>query len=263
MTAPIHRPFGSLTGKPGDETTDQTAIRDRWAGWYVTGQHGKQQHLGNILAEPGEDVANLASLRRGNVDTTQGLFDTRSYLTDKSDIVALLVFEHQAYIAGFITRANFKSRTVLARNGLDPSNAPRWASLPAEVQKPLKSMLESLLRGLLFVDAATLDDKITSSSGYDRWFEAQGPHDPQGRSLRELDLRTRVFKYPLSYLIYSAGFEGLPACDREYIYMRLADILSGRDQSPTFAHLSAHERRDVLAILTATKPAFAAVVSQR
>jgi hypothetical protein len=253
----------ALDGRPGDETTDRTAIRDRWAGWYVTGLHGEQQHLGNILAEPGEDLANLASLRRGNLDTLGDLFDSRSYLTDKSDIVALLVFEHQAYIAGFITRANFKSRTVLARNGLDPAEATHWASLSTQVQKPLKSMLESLLQGLLFVDAATLEDKVTSTSGYDRWFESQGPRDRKGRSLRELDLTTRAFKYPLSYLIYSDAFEGLPACDTDYIYTRLADILSGRDQSPTYAYLSSDARREVLEILSATKPAFARVARQR
>jgi hypothetical protein len=253
----------ALTGKPGDETTDRTPIADRWAGWYVTGQHGTQTHLGNIQAEPGEDLAQVASLRRGNIDTVRGLFDTRSYLTDKSDIVALLVFEHQAYIDGFITRANFKSRTVLARNGLDPAGAMSWSALAPQVQKPLKSMLESLLQGLLLVDATTLTDKVTSTSGYTRWFETQGPRDSKGRSLRELDLRTRVFKYPLSYLIYSDGFDGLPACDKEYIYMRLADILSGRESSSTYAHLTPDERREVLEILTATKPAFAEVARQR
>jgi hypothetical protein len=253
----------ALNGSPGNETTDRTPIRDRWAGWYVTGQHGEQQHLGNILAEPGEDPENLASLRRGNLATLQGLFDTRAYLTDKSDIVALLVFEHQAHIAGFITRANFKSRTLLARHGLEPSGAARWSALPTEVQKPLKSMLESLVRGLLFVESTTLEDHIASTSGYDRWFEAQGPRDPKGRSLRELDLSTRVFKYSLSYLIYSDAFDGLPACDRDYIYTRLADILSGRDESPTYGHLSTDERRDLLEILTATKPAFARVARQR
>jgi hypothetical protein len=106
----------ALTGKPGDETTDRTAIRDRWAGWYVTGQHGNQQHLGNILAGPGEDVANLASLRRGNLDALRDLFDTRAYLTEKSDIVALLVFEHQAYIDGWICRrSRFRPHIVLVR----------------------------------------------------------------------------------------------------------------------------------------------------
>ncbi|HEU4626769.1 MAG TPA: hypothetical protein VFS52_18550 [Steroidobacteraceae bacterium] len=253
----------ALTGRPGEETTDHTPIRDRWAGWYVTGQHGKQQHLGNILAEPGEDPENVDSLRRGNLDTLQGLFDTRPYLTAKSDIVALLVFEHQAHIGGFITRANFKSRTVLARNGLDPSGAVRWSALPPTVQKPLKSMLEALVRGMLFVDATAPEDKITSTSGFDRWFEAQGPRDPKGRSLRELDLQTRLFKYPLSYLVYSGGFEGLPGCDKEYVYTRLADVLSGRDSSAPFAHLSPGMRADLLEILSATKPAFAERARER
>jgi hypothetical protein len=50
----------------------------------------RRRHLGNILAEPGEDVSNLDTLHRENIDTS--LFDTAPYLTDKSDIVALLVF---------------------------------------------------------------------------------------------------------------------------------------------------------------------------
>jgi hypothetical protein len=251
-----------LENKAGIDTTDQTPIQDRWAGWYVTGQHGGQRHLGNILAEPGEDVSSLDALRRGNVDTLKDLFETGPYLTDKSDIVALLVFEHQAHVGGFITRANFKSRTLLAQKGLDPSGTA-WSALPQDMQKSLKAMLEPLVRTMLFTNAATVTDKITSTSGFDRWFEAQGPRDPKGRSLRELDLRNRVFKYPVSYLIYSEGFVGLPECDKEYIYTRLAEVLSGRDQSTTFSHLSASERQDLLEILTSTKPEFARVAEVR
>jgi hypothetical protein len=248
-----------LDGKAGIDTTDQTPIEDRWAGWYVTGQHGTQRHLGNILAEPGDDVSNLDSLRRENIDTLRNLFDTAPYLTDKSDIVALLVFEHQAHVGGFITRANFKSRTLLARKGLDASRVP-WSSLPQDVQKSLRAMLEPLVRAMLFASAATVTHKISSTSGFDTWFEAQGPRDPKGRSLRELDLRNRVFEYPLSYLIYSGGFDGLPQCDKEYIYSRFAEILSGRDTSATFSHLSAGERQDLLEILASTKPEFARVL---
>jgi hypothetical protein len=250
-----------LENKAGIDTTDQTPIEDRWAGWYVTGQHGKQQHLGNILAEAGEDVSSLDALRRGNVDTLKDLFDTGPYLTDKSDIVALLVFEHQAHVGGFITRANFKSRTLLANKGLDPSRTA-WASLPQDTQKSLKAMLEPLVRAMLFTNAAAVTDKVSSTSGFDRWFEAQGPRDAKGRSLRELDLRKRVFKYPVSYLVYSEGFDGLPKCDKEYIFSRFAEILSGRDQSATFAHVSASERQELFEILTSTKPEFARVVAE-
>jgi hypothetical protein len=252
----------ALDNKAGVDTTDQTPISDRWGGWYVTGQHGKEKHLGNILAEPGEDTADLDRLRKGNIDTLKDLFDTKSYLTDKSDIVALLVFEHQAHVGGFITRANFKSRTLLARKGLDPTGDLAWASLPPDLQKALKAMLEPLVRAMLFANATTLSDHVKSSSGFDKWFQSQGPRDPKGRSLRALDLRHRVFKYPMSYLVYSEAFAGLPAVDKEYVYTRFADVLSGRDQSPTFSHLSATDRQTLLEILSSTDKNFASVVKQ-
>jgi hypothetical protein len=251
-----------LDSRAGVDTTDQTPIKDRWAGWYVTGKHGRQPHLGNILAEPGEDISSLRALRRGNVETLKDLFDTGPYMTDKSDIVALLVFEHQAHVGGFITRANFKSRTLLQKKGLSPADAS-WSSLPPDVQKPLKAMLEPLVRAMLFVNAATVTDRISSTSGFDTWFQAQGPRDSKGRSLRELDLRNRVFKYPMSYLVYTDGFDGLPGCDKEYLYTRFAEILGGGDKSPTFSHLSASERQALLEILMSTKPEFARMAAAR
>lgn len=257
----VDRNGEALDQQAGSETTDQTPIQERWAGWYVTGQHGKQPHLGNLLLDPGHDTADLERSRRGNIDTLHALFDTGPYLTDKSDIVALLIFEHQAHVSGFMTRANFKSRTLLGKRGLD-ARMP-WSSLPPDVQKALTAMLEPLVRAMLFANAAAPTDEITSSSGFDTWFEAQGPRDPQGRSLRELDLRTRIFRYPLSYLVYSEGFAGLPACDKEYVYRRFAEILRGRDESATFSHLSGQDRQALLEILSTTSPEFAQVAQTR
>jgi hypothetical protein len=248
----------ALTGQPGQDTTDRTPIRDRWAGWYVTGQQGDQAHLGNILANPREPVTQLDSLRRGNIASVAGLFDATPYLSDKSDIVALLVFEHQAYLQGLITRANYKSRRVLAREGAGASTV-EWSALSERAQKPLRAMLEPLVQALLFVNEAPITSPIESSSGFDEWFEKQGPRDSRGRSLRELDLRTRLFRHPLSYTIYSESFDGLPACAQEFVYTRLADILTGQEQAPAYAHLSAEARRELLDILTATKPRFTAV----
>jgi hypothetical protein len=244
----------SLTGQPGVDTTDQTPIRNRWAGWYVTGQLGKQEHLGNILADSDVDPSQIDKLRRGNVEGLQGLFDARTYVTDKSDVVALLVFEHQSYVGNLITRANFKSRTLLTRNGVDASVADSWNALPDPLQKKMKPMVEPLVRALLFVDAATVTSEIRSGSGFDKWFQSKGPRDTEGRSLRDLDLRTRLFKYPLSYLIYSESFNGLPPVAKDYIYTRLADVLNGRDPSPSFAHISAEERHTLREILASTKP---------
>jgi hypothetical protein len=256
LSTPVSREGESLTGQPGLDTTDQTPIRERWAGWFVTGQLGRQPHLGNLLVDSDADPARLEPFRRGSIESLQGLFDARPYLTDTSDVVALLVFEHQAYVGNLITRANFKSRTLLAKNGLDPATTTSWEALAANLQKQIKPMAEPLLRALLFVDAARPEDEIRSGSGFDRWFQSKGPRDPSGRSLRDLDLRTRVFKHPLSYLIYSDGFNGLPPVVKDYVYMRLADVLNGRDSSPTFAHISTDERRTLREILAATKPDF-------
>ncbi len=135
-----------------------------------------------------------------------------------------------------------------------------WAQLPPKARPIVKAMLEPLVKALLLVDAAPLPGKIVGNSGFDSWFQAQSPRDHQGRSLRELDLKTRLFRYPLSYMIYSVGFEGLPPYAHEYVYGRLAAVLTGRDQGAAYARLSSDDRATALEILKATKPAFAAAM---
>jgi hypothetical protein len=67
-------------------------------------------------------------------------------------------------------------------------------------------------------------------------------------------LHTRIFKYPCSYLIYSEAFDAIPGPAKEYIYRRMFEVLSGREQGPEFASLSGGDRRSILEILVATKP---------
>ena len=242
-----------LTHEGSILTTDRTELRYRWGGWYVTGQHGSQLHLGNMQVHNVQELVQLESLRRGNLDNLDALFDTKPYLTDKSDIVALLVLLHQVTVQDLITEVNFDVRTALAKAGK--------GKLPAQTQQELKEDMDALIGAMFFVDAAGYSSRISGSSGFDKWFQTQGPRDSRGRSLRELDLTTRLFRYPLSYLVYSAAFDALPDFAKQYIYTRFAQILSGRDQTKTFANLSAADRKDLLEILTATLPAFAAVAT--
>jgi hypothetical protein len=265
MSSPVTVSGEPLASDISIETTDATPIQERWGGWYVTGKHDGLAHLGNIQAsDPVKSPAPFASLkvsRPGTLEKLDGLFDTRPYLTNRSDVVALLVLEHQVYIENLITRANFKARTLVAReNDGQADDSLAWAQLPPKAQPMIKAMLEPLVKALLLVDAAPLPGRIAGNSGFDAWFQAQGPRDHQGRSLRELDLKTRLFRYPLSYMVYSAGFEGLPGYAREYVYGRLAEVLSGHDQGAAYAHLSNADRATLLEILTATKPGFAAAV---
>jgi hypothetical protein len=232
--------------------TDQTPMRFRFGGWYVTGRHGDQVHLGNMQVRAAQELTDLESLRRGNLDTLSGLFDTTPYLTDKSDIVAQLVLLHQVTIQNLITRANFELRTAYAKE------SPGGGKAGPATAAAMKQFLEPLLQAMLFVEAAPYTSPISGGSGFDATFQRRGPRDGKGRSLRDLDLRTRLFRYPLSYLVYSESFAALPDYARRYLYSRFNAVLQGKDRSGSLAALGAEDRKAVLEILTATKPEFAA-----
>ena len=240
-----------LTHEDNILTTDETPIESRWGGWYVTGQTGKQVHVGNILVKSVQELVKLDSVRRGNIDTLDGLLDTAPYLTNKSDVVALLVLQHQVTVQDLITRANFEVRQALAR----AANKP--AALSAKTRSALHGYLDELAKAMMFGDAAPYTDRIRGNSGFDAWFQQQGIKDSAGRSLRDLDLKTRLLKYPLSYLVYSPSFNALPDYARDYVFGRFATVLQGRDHSETYAFMSVADRQDTLQILTATQPAFA------
>src|SRR5262249_30149468 len=98
-----------------------------------------------------------------------------------------------------------------------------------------------------------LTDRVEGTTTFAEDFAARGPFDKQGRSLREFDLQSRMFKYRCSYLIYSEAFEKMPGTANEYVYQRLYAVLTGKDQSKEFAHLSGAERAAILEILRDTK----------
>jgi hypothetical protein len=238
-------------------TTDQTPLGERWGGWYVTGTHGDQAHMGNVIAPVlAQEVGNMktylatAKLPSGaNVTSLQGRVDVEPYLTPHSDIAAMMVLAHQTSVHNLITRAGYDAR-VAEREG--DRNESR-----------IRAVGEPLVRAMLFVKEAALTAPVKGTSGFAEEFVARGPRDDQGRSLRDLDLQRRLFKYPLSYLIYSESFNALPAPIKDYVYSRFREVLGGRDQSPDFAHLSAADRAAILEILQDTKPEFADATTQR
>ncbi len=259
MSAYVDTHGEALTHEGSILMTDHTEFRYRWGGWYVTGQQGNQVHLGNMMVHNVQDLTHLDTLRRGNLDNLDTLFDTKPYLTDKSDIVALVVLLHQSTVQDRITEVNFDTRTALAKAGKDPSDG-RGVVLPAQSRKQIREEMDALVDEMLFVGDPGFSSKLAGTSGFDRWFQARGPRDPHGRSLRELDLTTRLFKYPCSFLIYSDAFDALPAYAKDYVYDRLVKILTGREHAPQYSVLSVADRKAVVEILTATKPDFAAAL---
>src|SRR5262249_38680446 len=120
-------------------------------------------------------------------------------------------------------------------------------------QHRIQAVVEDLIEYLLFAEEAQLTEPVSGTSGFEKEFAQTGPRDHLGRSLRDLDLKRRLFLYPCSFLIYSEAFDALPDAARDRIYKRLWEILTGRDQSPRFAGLSQSERQAVLEIILETK----------
>jgi len=154
----------------------------------------------------------------------------------------LLLIEHQVEVQNLISRVNFNAREALADEQREP----------AQVQREIESLSEELLRSMFMVGQEGLTSPISGESGFTEMFESLGPMDDRGRSLRELNLDTRLFEYPLSYLIYSEAFAGLPGPVEDVLFERINDVLLGRDSSRDFAHLNAEDRRAIREILSAT-----------
>jgi hypothetical protein len=126
----------------------------------------------------------------------------------------------------------------------------------------VKEETERLVDAMLFAEAVPLTAPVAGTTKFATEFSARGPRDSQGRSLYQLDLNTRLLRYPLSYLIYSKSFDALPTVSKDYAYRRFWEVLSGKDSTPAFAHLTQSDRKAILEILQETKPDFAAFVKR-
>lgn len=241
----------------GSFVTDATSpLSERWGGWYVTGSHGGQRHMGNVMVtdreHPAESLDRDAGANRADL---KGLVDTSPYLSGHSDIVALMVLEHQTQTHNLITAATYQAR--LARHydeGINKALGRPADALSPSTERRLDGQADRLVRAMLLSGAVKLTDPVVGSSKFAEVFAGQGPRDKKGRSLRDLDLKTRLFRYPCSYLVYTEAFDGMPAPVKDRVYSRLLDVLSGRDTSPDFAHLGPDDRRAILEILVDTKP---------
>jgi hypothetical protein len=241
----------------GSFRTDHTSpFAERWGGWYVTGTHGKMTHRGNGFA-PNKKAADegFDNSAGQNVTDLKPFFTASMYPTPHSDIVALMVLEHQTELHNRIAQATLDVRSALHYNAelnkaFDEPPTHRFDSTNSRI----RSAADRVLKGLLFCEETTLTDRVAGTTSFARDFAARGPKDATGQSLREFDLATRLFKYPCSYLIYSEAFDKMPAEVRDLVLKRLFDVLTGKDADKAFAHLTAADRKAILEILRETKP---------
>ena len=225
----------------GFTTVQGLPLEQRWGGWWVTGDTGGAQHLGNIPVMPAEKNFSRPRNPKAPLATVEGYFDLKGYPAHTSDVVAQLVLAHQTTVINLMGRLGWEARVAEA----EPS---------ADASARVKDAAAELADSMLMLDEAPLTGPVRGSSGYAEWFAAQGPRDAKGRSLRELDLRSRLFRYPCSFLIYSDTFDALPVAARQAVYGKMLDVLSGRDTRKIAQTLTAADRQAVLQILRDTKP---------
>lgn len=238
----------------GFVTDHRSPLSQRWGGWYVTGTHGSQQHMGNVFAEDRDHPDQLDREKGANVTDLKGRIDTGNYLGAGSDIVALMVLEHQTRMTNLITRVGYETRMALhEQQAINKSLGEPEDKLSDSARRRIDNAAEALLKYLLFADEALLDSPVRGASTFAKDFEARGPRDRRGRGLRDLDLKSRMFRYPCSYLIYSPAFDSLPAPARDRIYRRLWEVLTGADKTPLFARLTPADRSAIYEILSETK----------
>jgi hypothetical protein len=235
-------------------TTQASKFNDRWGGWYVTGTHGAARHMGNEIARELDWDAELDKESGANRTSVNGRVDTEKYLTAHSDIVSLMVLGHQTQIHNLITQARFETLYALEDQAVMDEILKRDPNTLSESSKRrIANAGEKLLTSLLFSDEVELSDPIAGSSGFSKVFQDAGPKDKHGRSLRELNLNTRLFTYPMSYLIYSPSFTGMPEEMKDYVYRRLWEILTDKETT-CHPHISADQRQAIREILTDTLP---------
>jgi hypothetical protein len=202
------------------------------------------RHRGNAVARDRLKPDLLETQGTQNLATLGHRLDDGVYLSRGSDIVALLTLEHQTRMTNLIDRVGWEMRIAQHEGKLD-DGATR-----ARIDRDI----EALVTYMLFADEATLYDPVEGVSTFTKTFAARGPRDRQGRSLRDFDLQKRLFKYPLSYMIYSDAFDTMPDAAKDRVYRRVFEVLNGADKSEKFAKLSEEDRRNILAILRDTKP---------
>ena len=246
-----------LSGSGSSNIAPSTPLAERWGGWYVTGTKAPFEHRGNLTGKKIDDFEGPAAQPTRNLLSLEGVVDTRRYLLKTSDVVPLLMHDHQVHVHNVLSTANQDARIALHRwpamreiLGL-PKDAPPQGSCLVVFDSQAEKVLDALL---CRDEAAWPAGGIQGDGVFAPAYAKTRKPDAKGRSLRDLDLQTRLFRYRCSPLIYSESFATLPKELHDIILLRLSSGLRAFPPSPSFGHLPDDERAAIHEILSATLP---------
>jgi len=231
---------GSLTAYRVGQSGHTIPLDQRFGGWHVTGADGFTNHAGNLTGL----LANGALTRLPNPPGKR--FSVSRYPVATSDLLPHLVHEHQVGFVNLVVAATYLSRQFVFEN---PDH------LTTDQEVVLERQADRIVRYLLFADEAPFPaGGIPGDPAFVQAFLSRRAQSSSGTSLKDLDLKTRLFRHRCSYMIYTSVFQGLPAGMKQRIYRRLHAALAADSQPSEFAYLGPDERRTLRTILRETLP---------
>jgi hypothetical protein len=167
-----------------------------------------------------------------------------------------MVLEHQVEMQNILAHAATQVRIAARRQKLlrEELGEPPTDEFVGSTLTVARSQTEKIIRHLLFCDEIMLPDGgIEGDPSFQSAFQSNARRDRQGRSLKDFQLKHRLFRHRCSYMIYSAAYDDLPVKLKEMVYARLLEVLAGHDASDDFLHLGSFERAAIMTILLETK----------
>lgn len=222
----------------------ETPLPERWGGYYVTGcsslpHLGNQTYLENTAGQP----------RTSDLKDLRNVIDTTKYLRPTSDIVSLLVLEHQCRMHNLLNAASMQYRRALFLSRiLDPNCDPDTGSSG----RVADGMAERIVDCIFFKDEADIGDNTAGSEEFQKSFESRFPRTKDGQSLADFKLYEHIFKHRCSYMVYSPVFQNLPSRVKQAVLSKMRKALAGNDTGVTW--LKASECKKIEVILAETLP---------
>lgn len=221
---------------------------DRWGGYFVTNAPPTLEHMGNKFAvRDGREISIPDLVEETRTDLSE-FFDSEILLRPDSDILPLMLFDHQIELHNLLVEALYRHRT-------EEYNAEQNGGKPRkDLAEKTDRHFDKLVRYLLFADEPSLaGHEFKPAPDFVSDFRRNSRADSAGQSLKDLDLKTRIFKNRCSYMIYSRSFEEAPQSMKDRVYDKLRAILSADEAPEEYSYFDPGERGRILGILKATK----------
>jgi hypothetical protein len=249
-------PEGHVITSAGSTTVGHdTPLAKRWGGWYVTGNSGSTHHRGNqVTIEHPSGDAHIDNALGSNIDDLSHRFNVNRYLQPTSDIVALMVLEHQVQMHNRLTQGSgvvheqYERSEALAEYLEEPFEPSKNETL----QRVIESNAGRIVRQMLFCNEVELTEPVAGTELFLEQFRANRKEDAEGRSLKDFDLETRIFKHRCSYMVYSQAFAMMHPMLKDAVVTKLREVLAGQGDESIYGHLDANERQVIATILTET-----------